>query len=249
MPYQITSLTALTLIQEVCRLVGHPRPTDALGSTDSAVQQMVSALNQALSELLTMYEWQDVTVKDAVAIVADSLGQQEKAFDLPDDFHRFIDQTQWGQSSMLPAMGPVSPQSWMLYTVRSYSPQLTLSWQMRGDQLWVLSPPYPDPVNFEFMYISKGTVIDQDDATVIKNVVDKNGDSFILDDNLLLLLTRSKYLEWKGFDSEAATRDFLIAFNSRTGSNKGAPVLNIGSPVGLPLIDPMRSLPDTGYGS
>lgn len=249
MPYQITDYNYGSAIQEICRLVGHPIPVDAAGSSDQAVIQMGAAINNGLRELLTMYEWQDLTVKASISIVADSLGQQEKAFDLPEDLYRFVDQTQWGDESQLPAMGPVSNQAWMQYMVRDWTPQLTLFWQMRGDQLWVLNPPYPDAVSFEYMYITEGQVIDQDDTTLIKNVADKNGDAFILDSNLVVLLGRAKYLEWKGFDSAAAQKDFLIAFNSRTGANKGAPILNIGRRMGLPLIDPMVSLPDTGYGS
>jgi hypothetical protein len=137
----------------------------------------------------------------------------------------------------------------MQYIVRNYTPQLTLYWQRRQDQLWVLNPPFPSPVTFEYMYITRGQVIDQDDPAIIKNVATKNGDQFILDSYLITLLGRCKWLEWKGFDSAAATRDFLIAFNSRVGADKGAPVLSISRVYGFPYIDPMSSLPDTGYGS
>lgn len=249
MPYEITSYTYGSAIQQICRLVGHPVPVDAAGSSDLAILQMGAAINNALMELLTLHEWQDLTKTGSISIVADSLGQQEKAFDLPDDYYRFIDQTQWGQQSMLPAMGPVSPQSWMLYTVRGYTPQLTLSWQLRQDQLWVLSPPYPDAVDFDFMYLSQAQVVDADYATLYKNTATKNGDTFLLDGNLILLLGRAKYLEWKGFDASAAMRDFLSVFNSRAGADKGAPILSLNRPLGLPLIDPLVNLPDTGYGS
>lgn len=250
MPYVDTSYNYGEAIQEICRMVGHPVPSDAAGSTDEAVQQMGTSLNRALAELLTMFEWQDLTVKSSISVVADSLGQTEKGFDLPDDFDRFVDQTQWAQSNSLPAAGPLSPQAWMTYLVRSTSPQLTLAWQLRGDQIWFLAPPFPDASTFEFMYISKAMVIDADDPNNTKNVASKNGDEFVIDDYLVLLLGKAKYLEAKGFDSSASLRDFLIAFNSRTGSNKAAPILNIGSPVrSEPLLNPNRNLPDTGYGA
>lgn len=249
MPYEITDYTYGTAIQAICRRVGHPVAVDPAGSTDPAVIQMGAAINSGLEELLGMHEWQDLTIKDSLSIVADSEGQQEKAFDLPEDWFRFVNQTQWSSGSLLPAMGPVSPQAWMLYTVRDYNPQLTLSWQIRQDQLYVLNPPYPDAVDFEFMYLSKAQVVDADDSTLLKNQASKNNDTFVLDSNMVMLLGRARYLEWKGFDASAAMRDFLTAFNSRAGAGKGAPVLSLSRPRGIPLIDPLTSLPDTGYGS
>ena len=249
MPYTNTEYTYGEAIKEICRMVGHPVPADAAGSTDLAVQQMGTSLNKALAELLTMYDWQDLTVRTSLSVQQDSPGQKEKGYDLPDDFEKFIDQTQWDGSNQIPAAGPVSPQGWMQYYTRTSSSILTLAWQRREDQLFFLYPP-ADATDFNYMYLSKAMVIDADTPTDTKNVASKNGDRFKIDDNLVLLLGRAKYLEWKGFDSSIAVKDFLIAYNSRVGSNKGAPVLNLSRPTGgMPLITPMGNLPDTGYGS
>ena len=245
MPVQITNLDYGSAITQICVLVGHPQSPDPAGSSDPAVQQMGAA---ALGELLTMHEWQDITIRAAIPIVGLAPGEKERAFDLPADFYRFIDQTQWNDQSMIPAMGPVSNQAWMGYTVRNWTPQLTLFWQLRGDKLNVLNPPFPAPVNFDFMYLSRAQVIDQDDPTLYKNIADKNGDKFFLDAYMIMLLGRARYLEWKGFDASAATRDFLSVFNSRTGADKGAPILSLSPQYGVPLINVMTSLPQSGFG-
>lgn len=249
MSYQISTLTYGGIIQAIARMVGHPIPADAAGSTDSAVLQMGAAVNNGLLELLTMYDWQDLTVKTSLSVQAATPGDAERAYDLPDDFYKFIDQSQWDDSSQLPAAGPVSDQAWMAYTVRNVGTLMQLTWQLRGDQIIFMNPPTA-AVSFEYMYISRGQVIDADNATLYKDQADKNGDTFVLDTNLIMLLGRAKYLEWKGFDSEAATRDFIIAYNSRVGVNKGSsPILNLSRPRGLPLLDGRYSVPDTGYGS
>ena len=251
MPYQIETLNYGTAINSICVLVGHPKQQDPVGTTDPAVQQMGAAINNALSELLTMFEWPTLTVKSSIDIYADAAGQKEKAFDMPADFYRFIDQTQWSKATQLPAIGPVSNQAWMQYTVRNYTPQLTLFWQFRDRerQLHVLNPPFPVPVKFEFMYLSNAQVTDADDPTLLKNTASKNGDSFVLDPLVIMLLGRAKYLEWKGFDSTTAMRDFLTVYNSRTGASKGAPILSMSGVFGFPYIDAWANLPDTGYGS
>jgi hypothetical protein len=58
-------------------------------------------------------------------------------------------------------------------------------------------------------------------------VATKNGDTFQLDGILMALITKVKWLEAKGFDSSAAVRDFLLAFDSRVGAQKGANILNM----------------------
>lgn len=247
MPYQIDQFDYGTSIRTICGMVGHPVPGDPAGSPDPAVQQMGLALNHALGELLAMCEWQDLTTPGVIPIVADFAGQKEKGFPLPVDFLRFIDETQWSRQSFLPAPGPVSPQGWMQALIRAVVPAMQLSWQVRGDQLWVLAPPYPTPVNYEFFYISKGQVIDQDDATLLKNKASKNGDNFKLDGYLVMLLARMKYLEWKGFDASAAARDYQIAYNERAGNDKGARTLSLSGNAQLPLISACN-VPLTGYG-
>ncbi len=249
MPYVITIPTLLTAVQSICKMVGHPAPAaDAMGSSDPAVLQMIEALNVANEELLVMKEWQDVTIKATLSIVADSLGQEEKGFALPTDFYRFVDQSQWNGTSQLPAMGPVSNQAWMQYTVRNWSPQLTLYWQLREDLLMVMAPPFPTPVDFEYMYVTRGLVIDGTDPATFKNVFTTNDDKFRIDGRLVALFARAKYLEWKGFDSSAAMRDFYTQFEAKSGSNKGAPVLSISRSPSMPLINPYTNAPDTGYG-
>lgn len=247
MPVQITVPTYGAAIKLITQMVGHPSPTDPAGSIDPAVQQMAAAINVALGELLTMHEWQDLQIRATLSVVQDAPGQKEKALDLPEDFYRFIDQTQWSTGSMLPAIGPVSAQAWQAFVVRNYLNPLSLSWQVREDKLWVLDPP-PVANTFSYMYLSRAQVIDADDPTLLKNVADKNGDRFKLDGFVIALFGRAKYMEWKGFDASAAMKDFLAVFNSRAGADKGAPVLSISRQFNYPFIDPRWSVPDTGYG-
>ena len=148
-----------------------------------------------------------------------------------------------------PAVGPVAPQGWMTYMVFPISANFTLTWQIRENQIWFLNaPPVPGQL-FKFMYLSRALVRDADDPTLFKNVADKDGDTFQLDGVLMTLITRVKWLEAKGFDSSGAVRDFLLAFDSRVGAQKGANILNMaGGAHGYPYIG-IGNLPDASlYG-
>lgn len=245
----VTEYNYGSAIQEICKLEGHPVPQDAAGSTDPAVVQMGAAINQALLELLPMRDWQALTVRTTLSVVADSAGQLEKSFSLPTDFLKFAHLTQWSSGASLPAGGPVGNVPWMSYFVRNWSPQLTLYFQLRGNLLYILTPPYPTAVDFAYMYISKAQVWDADTPTDDKDKASKNGDTFKLDSVLVMLLGRAKYRGMKGFDNTGAMNDFNNALADRGDSMKGAPALSISGPVGFPLIDPLTSLPETGYGS
>lgn len=248
MPFEIiTEATLADIVSAVCRMVGHPSTNSPTSSPDPAIKQMITAANQSLGDLLGASEWTVLTREGVIEVVADAPGQKQKAFPLPEDFFRWIDQTQWSKQAQLPAMGPVSAQGWMSYTVRNWTPQLTLYWQVRGKQVFVLNPPYPTPVELVFQYISRASVIDEQDPTLLKNYFDKDGDTTIHDPYVITLLTRLKYLEYKGFDTTAATRDYANALDMRVNADKGAPVLSLTRQAVFPYIS-IANVPDTGYG-
>jgi hypothetical protein len=244
----IAQATLSQAVTTICKLTGQTVPPDPAGSTDASVQQMVAALNQSASDLYALRDWQELREQLNLSIVADSQGQAEKAYDLPPQYGRFIDVTQWSQSQQWPAVGPISAQGWMQYLVNNFTPVTSLYWQVKNDQIWFLAPPFPVAQPFTAYYISRGYVRDQDNSTLFKNYAQKNGDTFLLDGQLITLLGRVKWLAYKGFDTASAMQDFQTQYDSRAGSDEGAQVYNLSGRSGMPLIG-ICNAPDTGYGS
>ncbi len=248
MAYQIVNESTLSaIVQNVASMVAFPVPNDPAGDPDPTVQQFVQAANMAGIELLTMYGWQELIKTYQIPITADSNGQKEKAFPLPEDFFDWIDQTNWNATTQFPSLGPVSPQMWQQLLIRTTLPTLSFYWQVRDNMIYVLAPPN-SPQTMNVFYMSQAWVRDQDDPTLYKNRITKNGDTALLDATLITLYTRVKWLEMKGLDSAAAMRDFQIAFENRKGSAKGAPVLTMARDFRFPYIQPLVNTPDTGYG-
>jgi hypothetical protein len=248
MPFQIINESSLSaIVQNVAAMVAFPVPTDPAGSSDPAVQQMVQAVNMAGIELLSMYDWQELIKPYSISIQSDSTGQKEKAFPLPEDFFDWIDQTNWNETTQLPSLGPVSPQFWQQLLVRTSLPTLSFYWQVRDSQIYVLAPPDTAQTMTVF-YMSQAWVRDQDDSTLYKNRITKNGDIALLDATLVTLYGRVKWLEMKGLDSSAAMRDFQIAFENRKGAEKGSPVLSMARTYAFPYLQPLTNTPDTGLG-
>ena len=223
--------TLQSVVDAACALLALPQPADAAGSADPNIVLLRTVANMASLELLNMYEWPALTKQGALEVftaVPPSAGQAtETAFSMPEDFYRFIDQTQWNGSMRFPAVGPVSPQGWMTYMVFPISANFTLTWQMREGKIYFLNAPASPGQTFKYMYLSRALVIDADDPDLYKNIATKNGDRFQLDGLLMTLLTTVKWQEARGFDTSAAARNFMIAYDSRIGATKGANILNM----------------------
>ncbi len=248
MAFQIVNESTLSaIVQNVASMVAFPVPNDPAGSEDPAVQQFVQAANMAGIELLTMYDWQELVKNYQIPIASDISGQKEKAFPLPEDFFDWIDQTNWNATTQFPSLGPVSPQMWQQLLIRTTLPTLSFYWQVRDNSIYVLAPPN-SPQVMNVFYLSQAWAQDQDDPTLYKNRITKNGDKALLDATLITLFTRVKWLEMKGLDSSAAMRDFQIAYENRKGAAKGAPVLSMARDFRFPYIQPLVNTPDTGYG-
>lgn len=248
MAFQIVNDSTLSaIVQNVAQLVSFPTPADPAGDSDPAVVQMVQAVNLAGIDLLSMADWQELTKTHTISIQAASPGISEQAFNLPEDFYEFVDQTQWNSTMEWPAIGPISPQMWQQLLIRQTLPTLSFYWQIRGSQLYILVPP-SDAQILSFFYQSFAWVRDQDNANLYKNRATKNGDVILLDSYLVTLLARVKWLEMKGLDSAAAMRDFQVNFENRKGNEKGAPVLTMTREYRYPYIQPLTNTPDTGFG-
>jgi hypothetical protein len=227
----VNEQTLASVIQTCCRLLSLPVPQDPAGSEDQNVVLMRASANMSSLEMLNLYEWPVLTKMDEIDVFTaappSSSQATETAFELPLDFYRFIDQTQWNGAMRFPAVGPVAPQGWMTYMVFPISANFTLTWQIREGKIYFLNAPPAPGQKFRFMYLSRALVQDADNSDLYKNIATKNGDKFVLDGILMTLMTRMKWLEAKGFDSSAAVRDFMTAFDSRVGASKGANILNM----------------------
>lgn len=244
-----TYATLASITDQLSIMVGFPKPLDAAGSSDPAVAQMISAVNQAGADMMNLYDWQNLCKTGELLIEADYDGQTEKGFDLPADFWSFIDQTQWNKDTQLPALGPISPQSWMQLQVRNPKVVMTFMWQIRSNQLWIQSPPAKGSgQRFVFMYITRGWVKDENNLEIYKNIATKNGDVILFDDYLITLLARVKWQNMKGFDAKTSMDDFRLNYENRKGKAKGAPILSMVANHGMPYLNMLTNAPDTGYG-
>jgi len=246
MPAPAAQTSYIEIVQLVAQSVGHPKPTDVAGSQDEAVLRMGWYANQACTELATMANWNELIKPYTISIFNDYVGQPEKSFELPADFYGFVDNTQWNRSTQLPAIGPVTPQDWQWLVVRQALITTRFMWRLRNGLLWIKTPP-ESPQPFVFEYTGKNWCIDGVTG-VEKDLMTNNSDYHVYPWDVVVLLTRVKWLKNEGYDSTQAERDFSRTLEAREGSNFGNATLNLVPGGGYPYLNANRNAPDTGYG-
>jgi hypothetical protein len=227
MAFQITrNSTLIQAVNAMAALIGYPTSLDPAGSNDPKMIQMIASINAAASDLITMRDWQVLSRNGQVTVASVEPGQTEIAMPLPEDFGRFVDQTQNNATARLPSHNPMLAREWQAIKTLAPGVNTNLQWRVRGGKLCFLNPTVT-PQTLTFEYQSCAWVEDADDSDLFKNIVVKNGDIMLLDPDLIVMAGRVRWLETNGFDSGVAMRDFQRLYDNRIGNDTGAPVLNM----------------------
>jgi hypothetical protein len=170
-------------------------------------------------------------------------------YNLPEDCDRMIDQTGWDRTNRVPITGPLSPQQWQyLLGMELASDTIYATFRIMDGLFNILPQPPPIGLNIVYEYMSINWIQDATDPTEFLNVAEANDDIVLFKPEMVVQYLRFKFLSAKGFATKNASDAFAKAYESATGGNKGAPILNAGRRRGgIHLLD-IYNRPDTGYG-
>jgi hypothetical protein len=110
-------------------------------------------------------------------------------------------------------------------------------------QIW---PGYSNNENLGFEYRSKGWAKAADGT--VKNSFTVDTDTCIYPDRVMVLSTKLKYFQAKGFDTTALYRDYLTEFDTSVAQDTSAANLSFAPRPGSVLIG-WDNIPDSGYGN
>lgn len=224
-------------------VLSFPALADPYSSTDSSYIVLCGLLRSVGRELITMREWQRLIVTASIVTTAAS------AYDYPDDYGRHIDQTDWDPANRLPLAGPLTSQdeSYLVNTNLASS-TIYLSFYEENGQLKVLPSPPPVGRTLYYKYMSRYWVATAGAPTVLAKDAPTQADDIILFEPIVIQkLLKLRYLESKGFDTNAASQQFENAIMTWGGSDKSAPVLSVARTRNFPYLD-KRNVPETNYG-
>lgn len=170
---------------------------------------------------------------------------QKVKYDFPDDYDSIVPRTQWDKSKHWEMLGPESAQQWEWLLSGFISTGPRIRWRLFGNyfQIW---PGYSNAEFLGYEYRSKGWATAANGT--VKNSFTADSDTCIYPDRLMVLSTKLKYFQAKGFDTTALYRDYIIEFETSVAQNTSAANLSFAPRPGSVLIG-WDNIPDSGYGS
>lgn len=169
----------------------------------------------------------------------------QTAYDLPFDFERITNRTQWDKTKHWEALGPEDAQQWQWLKSGYISTGPRIRWRILDNQFQVW-PPMNTNEYLGWEYKSKGWVRSPT-GTVLNTFVADN-DTTVLDDRIVVLATKLKYFQVKSFDTTALMQDYQRYLSVAKAQDKGAPNLSF-APYPSKVLIGYANIPDTGYGS
>ena len=166
-------------------------------------------------------------------------------YPLPPDYETVTDNTHWDKTKHWQMLGPVDAQQWQWLKSGYISTGPRVRWRILGNefQIW---PPYNTQEYLGFEYRSKGWV--RSATNEVKNSFTNDDDTSVLDDTIIVLLTKLKYFQIKSFDTTALQQDYQRYLSIAKANDKGSATLSFAPQPSAVLIG-WANIPDTGYGS
>lgn len=170
---------------------------------------------------------------------------QKVKYAMPSDYDSTIPRTHWDKSKHWEMLGPEDAQQWEWLLSGFIATGPRVRWRLFGGyfQIW---PGFSNAENLGFEYRSKGWAATS--GGVAKNSFTLDTDTCIFPDRLMVLMTKLKYFEAKGFDTTAMYRNWMLELQVGIAEDTSFANLSFAARPGNILIG-YDNIPDTGYGS
>ena len=169
---------------------------------------------------------------------------QKVKYDFPDDYDAILPRTQWDKSKHWEMLGPENAQQWEWLLSGYIATGPRVRWRLFGNyfQIW---PGFSNNEFLGYEYRSKGWAKASDGT--VKNSLTTDSDTCIYPDRVMVLMTKLKYFQAKGFDTTAIYRDWFTELETCIAQDTSAANLSFAPRPGNILIG-YDNIPDSGYG-
>jgi hypothetical protein len=170
---------------------------------------------------------------------------QKVKYSMPADYYSTVNRTHWDKSKRWEMLGPESPQQWEWLLSGYISTGPRIRWRLLGQyfQIW---PGMNGGELLGFEYRSNAWAYNA--LGVAKTSFTADTDTCVYPDRVMVLGTKLKYFEAKGFDTTALYRDYLAELETAMAQDMAAANLSFAPRPGTVLIG-YDNIPDSGYGT
>lgn len=166
-------------------------------------------------------------------------------YTLPSAFDRQTDRTHYDKSKRWEMLGPETPQQWQFLKSSYISTGPRMRYRIMGGQFQI----WPITTTNEYLgfeYISNAWATSSGGTS--QSSFSADTDTCIFPDRLMTLGLKKKFLEAKGLDTTAVTRDFLQQMSIAKSNDQGSATLSMAPKASSVLIG-FENIPDgTIYG-
>ena len=170
---------------------------------------------------------------------------QKVKYALPSDYLAMIPRTQWDKSKRWELLGPEDAQQWQWLLSGYIATGPRIRWRLIANQfnIW---PGNSTAELLGYEYRSQGWAFNA--AGTVMNSMTVDTDTCIYPDRLMVLSTKLKYFEAKGFDTTAIYRDYLMELDTAIAQDTSSANLSF-APRPSSILIGYDNIPDSGYGS
>jgi hypothetical protein len=209
-------VTLLSVIQDAATDLNLSRPSSVINSTDQQVIQLLSLLKRDGLDLVRRFDWQ-VLLTEATFTTVATQAQTTLATVAP-DFFRIVDDTMFNRTQMWKVFGPLSPQEWQRRLSLGAQVGVNNAFRIYGNSIYFYPVPEAgDSIYFE--YVSNKWVAAVD--TTAKAAFTVDTDTARLDEDILTLGVKWRFLKAKGLDYSEEFRSYEAALESVFGADGG----------------------------
>lgn len=165
---------------------------------------------------------------------------------MPSDYQRIVNKTQYNKSNRWAVIGNKDAQEWQWLKSSYITTGPRMRFRIIGGKFCIWPMPSSNVVlGFEYQ---SGSWVLASDGTTYKTKATADSDTFLFPDRLLVLGTKLKYFEIKGFDTTTLYADYQRELSKFKAQDAGADTLSLAPKYPNVLLT-QNNLPDTGYGN
>ena len=243
------TLAGSPILQNVQNIATAPaqflaKPTyfNVIGSTADTNNVGVVSINQAnpANIQVTMNQAAKTTTTQS------AINFTQQVYDLPSDYLALVDRTQWDSTRRWLILGPATPQEfqWLLQGYISTGPRIRYKLQNNKFYTW---PSYATNERLAYEYRSNTIIVGSDGVTPQATFL-TDSDLIILSEQILVLFTKLKYWQIKGFDTTDVSEEFYRHLAIAKSLDSSAKIISYAPNPSEVLIN-YQQIPDSGYGS
>lgn len=213
-------------------------PSSFVDNGDLTARQCLALLTRGGNSLERTYRWNELI--DTYTFTTES---GTASYDLPSDFRAFANMSQWDRTNNRPMMGPTPAYMWQfLKSGIAQGATIDRWFRIQGGKFFIHpTPTSEDTIAFD--YYSKNWITRQSDSVNARAFASDN-DVPRLDEDLLTLDLKWRFLQAKGWPFEAEYKEFAATVDEVLSDGGGKGRINLGTSHVV-----FSGLPDTGFGS